>query len=296
MYPYPGYPPYPTAPSQPLYPYAGYPPQPAAPSQPMYPYGAYPPGANLPAGAYPPSYAQAPGANWRPGQERRGPSGLVITLIVVLVLSVLGGIGYGAYALVSSNANAGAGAGAGLQSATPTATAPQNALLNDPLTSGAYGWSSSTSHCYFDQDGYHINNGYYCNAPIGAVADGRVTVMVEQIAGSTLAPYGISFRVNMPDTHYLFAIDSNSKWVLFRVVNGQFTRLRDYTYSAAIHGGLNSKNTLTVDYRGQHITCMVNGVTVGEITDAGSSLGAGKIALEAGKDVNAVFTDFLALP
>jgi hypothetical protein len=80
------------------------------------------------------------------------------------------------------------------------------------------------------------------------------------------------------------------------VKNGETGRLRDYAYNAAIHGGLNAKNTLSVEFRGQHITCKVNGVTVGEYTDPGSSLGAGKVGLEAGDNVNAVFTDFVALP
>ncbi|HEU0027149.1 MAG TPA: hypothetical protein VFQ25_08540 [Ktedonobacterales bacterium] len=291
MYPYPGYPPQPAGPSQPMYPYGGYPPQPAPPSQPMYPYGAYPQGPGLPTGAYPPPYMQAPGANWRPGQERRGPSALVIALVIGLVIAVLGGMGYGVYALTAKT-----GAPAIQVGGTPTATVPANALLNDPLTANTYGWSSSTSHCYFDQDGYHINNDYYCSAPIGAVADGRVTVTVKEISGSTKYPYGISFRLNGPHTHYFFAIVSDSYWALFRDVDGGLVRLSDYKYNAAIHGGLNVKNTLTVEFRGQHITCMVNGVTVGDITDSGSSLGAGRVALEAGQNVSAVFTDFIALP
>jgi hypothetical protein len=295
MYPYPGYPPYPTAPtapSQPLNPYGGYPAQPAPPSQPMYPYPGYPQGPGAPAGIYPPPYAQAPGANWRPGQqERRGPSALVVALVIALVVAVLGGAGYGVYALTAK-----AGAPIAQAGETPTATVPANALLNDPLTSDAYGWSSSTSHCYFDQDGYHINNGYMCFAPIGAIADGVVTVTVKEIAGPTKYPYGITFRYNKPDAHYTFAIDANSKWALFRVENGQTERLRDYTYNAAIHGGLNVKNILSVEFRGQHFTCKVNDVTVGEFTDPGSSLGAGKVGLEAGDNVNAVFTDFIALP
>ena len=309
MYPYPGYPPQPTAPSQPMYPYGGYPGQPAppsqpmypyggypgqpaSPSQPMYPYGAYPQGPGAPNGAYPPPYAQAPGANWRPGQqERRGPSALVIALVVALVVAVLGGMGYGVYAMTAKEA-----APAIQAKGTPTATVPANALLNDPLTSDTYGWSSNTSHCYFDQDGYHINNDYYCSAPIGAVADGRVTVTVKEIAGSTKYPYGISFRLSGPRTHYFFAIVSDSYWALFRDLNGGLVRLSDYKYNAAIHGGLNVKNTLTVEFRGQHITCAVNGVIVGDITDPGSSLGAGRVALEAGQNVNAVFTDFIALP
>jgi hypothetical protein len=257
-----------------MYPYGGYPPQPAAPSQSMYPYGAY-----------------LPGASWRPSQERRGPSALVIALVVTLVVAVLGGVGYGVYTLSSRTA-----AGSALQNGTPTATVPNNALLNDPLTSDNYGWPVDGARCFFDQDGYHIINGYICNAPIGAIADGSVTVTVKEIAGPTKYPFGITFRFNKPDTHYFFAIDANSKWALFRFENSNYTRLSDYTYSAAIHGGLNVKNTLTVEFRGQHISCKINGVTVGEVTDPGSSLGAGEVALEAGANVSAVFTDFLALP
>jgi hypothetical protein len=217
----------------------------------------------------------------------------VIALVIVLAVAVLSGVGYGVYALAARTGVP--GIPVTHVGATPTATVPANALLNDPLTSDTYGWSSDSSHCFFAQDGYHINNGYYCNSPIGSIADGRVSVTVMQIAGSTHYPYGIIFRLNKP-SHYFFGIVSNSYWALFKNVNGSLTRLSDYAYSPAIHGGLNDKNTLSVEFRGQHITCMVNGVTLVEFTDSGASLGAGKVALEAGDNVSAVFTNFLALP
>lgn len=263
-----------------MYPGATYPGNPAPPSQPMYPGGAYPPGA---------PYAQAPGATWQPAPQKQRPVGLIIggvvALVVVLIVALAVGIGIlGQKPIVNTPGG------------SATATAQSNVLLDDPLTSNANGWASDGTHCYFANDGYHIADGYYCDAPIGDIGDGSITVTVKQISGSTLYPYGIMFRLGSDQSHYEFDIDSNSKWVLFKYVAGQSnsTELQGYTANSAIHGGLNATNTLKVDFRGGTFTCSVNGAVVGSVTDANSALGPGKVGLNAGSNVSAVFTNFVA--
>jgi hypothetical protein len=215
---------------------------------------------------------------------------MIVALVIFLVVAVVGGVGYGIYALSHKPLTA-----AQQQQANATATAQSNVLLNDPLTSDVNNWPSSDTHCFINPDGYHISNGYYCEAPIGDVGDGSVTVTAKEIAGSTLYPYGIVFRLGGDQSHYSFMIDSNSKWVFFKIdASGKATRLKDYTANTAIHGGLNASNTLKVDFRGETFTCSVNDQMVGVVTDVGTPLGSGKIGLEAGDNVTAVFTNFIA--
>ena len=287
----------PVAPSQPMYPptqYGAYPPFPAAPSQPMYPYGGYPQGAP------PPVYAQASGANWRPAQVQAKPGmpgWLIATLVIVLGAVVLSAVGFGAYALSANRGRQSPLIGASAGTATPS---QGQELLNDPLTSNANGWSEDAQHCFFDSSGYHVEStdqvNYECFAPIGSIADGKITVTTEQVAGSTLQSYGISFRFNQPHTHYLFGIDSNSKWALFKVLDGDYTTLKDFAYSASIHGGLHSLNTIAVEFRGQAFTFWVNGTRLGSFTDSGSDLGSGRVGLETTGATNVVFTNFVAEP
>ena len=267
------------------------------------PYGSYPPGAYPPGSAPLSVYEQGPS---RPSKERHGSDALVIALVVILAVAVLGGVGTGAYELTVKPT---ATRMSQTTVATATATVPSNAILHDTLSNNNNDWpTDTTNHCFFSADGYHVSNpqksGYYeywCGAPIGRITDGSVTVTVQQVGGAMNQPYGIAFRFTETtgveiDDYYWFVIDSGGNWALFRHVNGKFTRLQDYTRNFAILSGLNEKNTLSVQFRGQRITCAVNGVGVGIITDSGSSLGAGFVALEVGANVNAAFTDFLATP
>lgn len=197
-----------------------------------------------------------------------------------------------AYAIAANEAARGP-----LGAAKPTAS-PDSVLLQDPLTSDIYGWSDVNAHCFFDPAGYHIINGYQCLSPAGFLADGRVTVTVEELIGASDQPYGVAFRftpgdVEGQETYCYFAITSGGDWALFRSDNGSVTRLKDFTHDPAIRPGLAVKNTLRVEFRGPIITCWVNGVAVGAVSDPGSVMSPGRTGLEVGDPVNAVFTDFL---
>ena len=71
---------------------------------------------------------------------------------------------------------------------------------------------------------------------------------------------------------YFFAIDAESEWALFRHVGDNVARLHDYTSSPALHGGLHATNILAVEFRGQQITCLANGIQLGVVNDQDTEL------------------------
>ncbi len=166
-----------------------------------------------------------------------------------------------------------------------------NVLFSDSLTSDNGNWSTETPHCFYQSNAYHIKNNYICYSPAGDISDAVVTVQVEQVAGSTLYPYGIVFRRVSTGNWYEFDIDSNSKWLFSKSVNGTNTTLVDYTPNAAIKGGLNSSNTLRVEIKGSHFVFFVNGTQVGEADD--STFASGKVGLSAnGTSTEVAYTNF----
>lgn len=171
------------------------------------------------------------------------------------------------------------------------AVAASNTLLDDPLKTNANGWANDF-HCYFAQDGYHNGGGYICYAPIDNQVDGAETVTVSQIAGPDTLAYGLIVRMEDDNNYYEFAIDSNSRWAFFKVVNGKTTRLQDYTTNVAINGGLNTKNTLSVTMSGSTFEFYVNGQKMGTKNDA--TFPEGKWGLAADSGLNVVFTNYLA--
>ena len=96
-----------------------------------------------------------------------------------------------------------------------------------------------------------------------------------------------------PDnSHYTFAIDGLSDWVLFKCdASNSCTRLVDYTPNSSIRGGLNTTNTIEVRAVGSHFSFLVNGTMVGENDDA--SLASGIVGLDCGDTIECVFTNLL---
>jgi hypothetical protein len=223
----------------------------------------------------------------------------VETLISALVVVALATLSLGACALTQKSAPHAAA------SKTPAATVPANALLDDPLTDNHNDWATNADDsCYFDAaDGFHVappgDNLQLCDAPIDSLTNGAVTVTVQQLKGALNSPYGIIFRGSKTlgaldsNTFYWFAIDSQGGWALFRQDGSKVTTLSAYTSSSAIHTGLKQKNTLTVQFHGQTITCDINGVGVGVVNDPGSKVESGGVGLAAA-GANAAFTDFIA--
>jgi hypothetical protein len=173
----------------------------------------------------------------------------------------------------------------------PTLNAAQT--LHDPLTGGADAnadWPSIPPHCSFGDDGYHIADNYGCFAHIAAATDVDVSASVQQVGGSPLVPYGLLLRHSGTKNAYLFAIDSNGKWLFAKVAEGLTSDIVPFTANAAIKPGLHVANTLRVRAQGTHFAFYVNGVQVGQATD--SQLDAGTVGFNGGSGIEVVYTDF----
>lgn len=250
-------------------------------------YGFTVPDQSAPSG-YPPmppsgSIAPTPPA---PTPPRKSKSGLIIGILLVLVVVLAGGLGVSLYALNARTRSTSA------PGPTPTPTFDETVLFQDPLTSDTFGWANDAnkSHCFFQDNSYHIKDNYYCLAPAGQFDDATISVQVKQVAGPLLHPYGIVFRRMSPGNWYEFDIDSNSKWVFSAALNGFARILVPYTPNAAIKGGLNQINTLMVQAKGTHFTFYVNGTQVGEAAD--TLFASGYSGLDAGSNIEAVFNNF----
>lgn len=178
---------------------------------------------------------------------------------------------------------------------TPTpfagTTPGQTILFQDPLTSNTNGWANDPLHCFFRDNGYHIQNGYICYAPAGITDDVNISVDVAQINGSTSSAYGIILRTASQGNYYQFEINSNSEWDFGKVANDKtFTALIHAKTSSALKGGLNTTNHLMVSAKGTHFVLYINGTNVGEADD--STYTSGKSGLFCDKNSEAVFTNF----
>jgi len=168
-------------------------------------------------------------------------------------------------------------------------TNASNVIYSNALTSASSDWSTG-GQCNFASDGYHIKNGYICYAPAGDLADTTATVDVKQLSGSTTAAdFGIALRRTSQGNYYQFGIDGNSEWDFGKVVGGTFKSLVEPTSNAAIHGGLNSANTLQVVAKGGHFDFFVNGTKVGQADD--TTFASGKSGLYVSDQAEAVFTN-----
>ncbi|HZC79636.1 MAG TPA: family 16 glycoside hydrolase, partial [Ktedonobacterales bacterium] len=199
-------------------------------------------------------------------QNRRGIIAGAVTLVLIGTLVVI--------AVVASKSGG---------------TNASNVIYSNALTSAASDWSTG-GQCNFASDGYHIKNGFICYAPAGDLGDATATVDVKQLSGSTTAAdYGIALRRTSQGNYYQFGIDGNSEWDFGKVVGGTFKSLVDPTSNAAIHGGLNTANTLQVVAKGSHFDFFVNGTKVGQADD--TTFASGKSGLFVSEQAEAVFTN-----
>ena len=167
-----------------------------------------------------------------------------------------------------------------------------NVIYSNSLTTANRDWSWSTSGpCNFASDGYHITDGWMCFTPKLTLSDGTFTVNVKMLAGSTAdANFGIVVRRVGEGNAYLFGINGNGAWSFSKSTLDQFIFIVKPTPNTAIHGGLNTTNTLQVIAKGSYFTFFVNGTKVGQAHD--STYAIGKCGLYSGSKTEAVFTDF----
>jgi hypothetical protein len=267
--------------------------QPAPPSGYGQPYGQY--GQAAPS-SYPlaPSYPQ-PRPPLAPLPERKSHTGLIVTVVAVVVIvlaACVGGTIWAAQSLGQTTINNAPGVGNGTSTSgqTPVATATPVLIYGDTFASNADGWSSDPGHCYFGSDGYHAA-GYICYAPAGNQTDVIVSTTVQQTSGSTTEGYGLVFRRVASGNYYRFMIDSASEWFADKCVDDNCTALVDYKSDTAIKGGLKTPNTLRVSAIGSHFDFFVNDTKVGSADD--SSFSSGLVGVGGPISSDSVFTNFL---
>jgi hypothetical protein len=187
----------------------------------------------------------------------------------------------------------------GAANSTATADAPHTPVAvvayQNTFASSADGWTSD-AHCSLASGGYLVS-GAGCIGPIGDLQDVDIKVTVEEVAGSTVAGYGIILRHVGTDVRYDVLIDGDSQWAAFRcdgVLSSNTADCHDlvnYTANAAIHGGLNVANTIEGVAKGSHFAVSINGVSVGSFDD--STYSHGGVGFISNSTADAVFTDLV---
>jgi hypothetical protein len=177
--------------------------------------------------------------------------------------------------------------------ATPGPSPTPGVIYQSSLMTGEDGWANDHTNCGFGGDGYHIKANYVCFAPAGSLTNLDLSVRVKRISGSALSTYGIAFRRESQGNFYEFDIDGAGEWVFFKCVSSDCTPVIKYTANAAIHGEINTENTLDVQARGPDFDFFVNGVPVGQAHD--TTYDVGKVGLTGSDNTEVVFTNILVI-
>jgi len=217
---------------------------------------------------------------------------LIGGLVAVLLLAV---IGAGLYLVHANRSNPGAQTSTTpTVGVTPTATPTPAEVVTytNTLIGKAPNWNNDT-HCFPKSDGYHVQPGYFCTAPVGSLTDGRITVQAEATSGPTTDLYGIVLRASQASAtsanYYFFGIDAAGEWAFGNCTSSGCTPIEDFTHNSAIRPGLKVFNLIAVDARGSHFVFYVNGQQVGETDD--TTYTSGQLGLASGQTVAVVFRD-----
>lgn len=257
----------------------------APPSQPAPPSGAYGWGAEPPR---PPSWDAAPA--WgappmrnAPAERARGFAAarvIVGTLITVVVIA-LAGVG-GVYLTHHKTPST---------SLQPAGTAAPSVVFSDPLTSANTHWLEN-ANCRFGTGGYLVSDGWLCVTKAANVGDVNVKVSVKEISGASNAAYGLVLRSSDDlNNYYVFHIFGDGQWDFGRPGPDHITHIVAPTANSAIKRGLNVTNTLEVDMSGSHFTFFVNGVKVGEVSDA--TYASGLTGFDSAEGTTVQYNDFV---
>lgn len=181
-----------------------------------------------------------------------------------------------AIAGVTATAQAQASATAGvIQTATSGKPAYRDAL-NDPNnpTTAAANWDQD-SQCFFASDGYHAKEGsslHGCKESANTYQDAAITVDMRIVSGEA---GGLFFRINTApfiNTYagYLFEVDSAGRYRILVSSNYSLnsTTLKDWAASPAIKHGNGAANLLQMIARGSNFFFYVNGVYLGQVSNA----------------------------
>jgi hypothetical protein len=214
-----------------------------------------------------------------PTAPRPRRTGLLVAGMLLFALILAGGVGVVAYqfGLHQEQAAVKTAAATATRPAVPTATAVEQVVFSDPLTSPDHPWPQTSGYCDFQGGSYHTLKDYICFAPLGVYSDVNITVQVKQLTGAVDTLFGLVFRYVNTTNFYDFRITSNSLWIFDKLVNGKHTFILPQSANPAIQAGIGVVNTLRARIHGTHFQFFVNGTMLGQATD--STLASGVIGL-----------------
>jgi serine/threonine protein kinase len=190
-----------------------------------------------------------------------------------------------------------------------TATSGQPRYF-DALTAGNINdstWTNDGTYCFFAADGYHVHlpptappaNDQSCIETDRSFRDATITVdmvLHNGYSGGLLIRHQSAQFPNL--LGYFFEVGIGGNYEIHRINAGSFKTLQDWTNASAIHGGLNSLNTLQVIARGSDFLFYVNGVYLTHVQD--TVYGVGSIGFISGTDAtrpgDAVFSNLHVYP
>ena len=108
-----------------------------------------------------------------------------------------------------------------------------------------------------------------------AISDFFVSVDAQHLSGTSNVQYGISFRIQDANNHYLFLVRDDQFFGLFRHYNGEWAALIGWSAAPAIRPG--GVNRITVIGQGSHFDFFVNSQYVADYND--NSIPSGKIGV-----------------
>jgi serine/threonine protein kinase len=174
----------------------------------------------------------------------------------------------------------------------PTLTVtPENVVFADDFSDPASGWPTlqNTREGYgYQQDGFHIVVHVIDRVSWAKTnrEDGNTSIYVDAtpVTEGALSYYGLLCRIQDDHNFYYFVIRSNGDYTFGKYKNAEFEPFFDWTQSDAINKG-SQTNRLKADCTGNTLRFSVNGVPLGEVTDADFISGFSGIlvgALDAG--------------
>jgi|GEM_PF-1525137 len=164
-------------------------------------------------------------------------------------------------------------------------------IFEDDFSNPNSGWwvgSTAESEAeYLDGKYRYLNkqSGYYrwnWNEKVGQLDDFVLEVDAQwYILSSSYNYYGVTFRAQDEDNHYVFFVSSDdSQYVVGKDVKGTWSTLKGWTESTYIKKGT-AVNRLKVVCQGSQISVYVNGYLLATFSD--SSLSKGRVGLAVGK-------------
>jgi len=113
-----------------------------------------------------------------------------------------------------------------------------------------------------------------------ASADMLFEADMRLVDGPVAAEHGIVFRYQDDNNFYFFAVNSESSWSLWELVDDEWSAILNWQTNNALESGVDSINRLTVLAEGDLITLMINDVPVGQARD--DTFAGGEVALAVG--------------